>query len=73
MDESDEEDKRISYYENEVKVACPIDANRYVYKSIWINENNENEEGSRCDVCLGDDDNEGDEIVYCDGCNVAVH
>ena len=38
-----------------------------VYQSIWIEQN------EKCDVCLGEDDDEGDEIVMCDQCNVAVH
>ena len=45
-----------------------------IFKSIWIKENKDDDvEGTRCDICLGNDDNEGDEIVMCDGCNVAVH
>jgi hypothetical protein len=44
-----------------------------IYRSHWISENGENDDKTHCDVCLGIDDNEGDEIVMCDGCNVAVH
>jgi hypothetical protein len=45
-----------------------------VFESLWITENNENDiNDTSCDICLGNDDNEGDEIVMCDGCNVAVH
>ena len=46
--------------------------NRKVYKSVWIHKNDVNED-ARCDICLGDDDNEGDEMVFCDGCNLVVH
>lgn len=45
-----------------------------IYDSLWIHENNQDDiKGTSCDICLGYDDNEGDEIVMCDGCNVAVH
>jgi hypothetical protein len=57
---------------SEMKIQSPIQPNRMVYKSTW-NAKNNIEHDVKCDVCLDDDDGEGDEIVMCDGCNVAVH
>ncbi len=48
------------------------DSNQMIYESLWINENNDND-NIACDVCLHKDDNEDDEIVICEGCNAAVH
>lgn len=44
-----------------------------IFKSLWIEKNGENASDTACDICLGVDDLEGDEMVICDGCNVAVH
>ena len=58
---------------SESKVQCPIDYTRLIYNSIWISENAENCNQTKCDICMGDDDDEGDEMVLCDGCNVCTH
>ena len=57
---------------HEVKIPSPVQQDKMVYKSIWMEENN-TEYNVRCDICMDDDDGEGDEFVFCDGCNVAVH
>jgi NuA3 HAT complex component NTO1 len=36
-------------------------------------DKNDNNDTIVCDVCLGDDDAEGDEIIICELCNVATH
>ena len=73
--EEDEEDEQEMLMKEE-RVQSPIDgSNQMIYKSLWISENDESivNEGTACDVCLSHDDDEGDEIVMCDGCNLAVH
>lgn len=62
-----------SVVENRVK--SPIEGSQQlIFQSLWIDANDcEDVKGTSCDICLGNDDNEGDEIVMCDGCNVAVH
>ena len=57
---------------SEHKIPSPVQPNKMVYKILWMTENDDDKEG-KCDICQDDDDNEGDEIVICDGCNVAVH
>lgn len=47
-----------------------IDENRFDPIKIFENEKNEN---IICDVCLDDDDEEGNEILICENCLVAVH
>ena len=42
------------------------------YEKIRIDQN-KNEDDIVCDVCLDDDDDEGNEIVICDLCLGAVH
>lgn len=42
------------------------------YELIRIDQNKEND-AIMCDVCLGEDDEEGDEIVVCDLCWAGVH
>ena len=55
-------------------VPSPIEgSDRQIYKSLWIEENNEGDHKTLCDVCMDADDSEDDEMVMCDGCNVAVH
>ena len=67
------ENKDFMNFKLEQKVECPMDENRMIYKSIWISENDENDFSTKCDICMGDDDDEGDEMVLCDGCNVCTH
>lgn len=43
-----------------------------VFLSIW-NKDNEIDENIKCDVCLGDEEEDYDKIVICDGCNNGVH
>ena len=38
-----------------------------------VSKQNEREDQIVCDVCLDDDDSEGDEIVICDFCLAGVH
>ena len=71
-DSDDDNNKNDDCGPNEIKVVCPLDTTRLIYKSVWIDKNDINED-ARCDICLGDDDNEGDEMVFCDGCNVVAH
>ena len=42
------------------------------YEAIRLEQNESNDE-IICDICLDDDDEEGDEIVICENCLVAVH
>ena len=65
-------DAQMSDDDTNQKITCPINSKLQVYKAIWIMENNL-DKNVKCDVCMDDDDNEGDEIVICDGCNMAVH
>ena len=53
------------------KVNDEIDPND-PYEKIRIDQNKNNDD-IVCDVCLDDDDDEGNEIVICDNCLVAVH
>ena len=70
MTNSDDETPALAA--NEEKMPSPVQPDKLVYKCLWMHENDDDKNGY-CDVCLDDDDNEGDEIVICDGCNVAVH
>ena len=57
-------------------VKCPISGTSLgeIFESIWVEKNNEADSNKViCDVCQDPDDSEGDELVMCDGCNVAVH
>ena len=42
------------------------------YALIRIDQNDNNDDVV-CDICLDDDDEEGDEIVICELCLVATH
>ena len=56
-----QEDSDEVNYATEQRVQSPIPGSKQmVYQSIWIEQN------EKCDVCLGEDDDEGDEIVMCD-------
>ena len=41
-------------------------------EEVWMREN-ENEETALCDVCLEKDYTEGNELVFCVVCRLAVH
>lgn len=43
------------------------------YFEIKMHENEQNQDAIICDICLLDDDFEGDEIVICDLCSGATH
>ena len=43
------------------------------YEAIILSQNVESEENMMCDVCQDEDDYEGDELVICELCCVAVH
>lgn len=32
-----------------------------------------NEEDAACDICRGEDSEDGDDLLFCDGCNLCVH
>lgn len=74
-EDMEEEEDEESLLMKEERVPSPIEGSlQMIYKSLWISENDHNNVNSgACDVCLSHDDDEGDELVMCDGCNLAVH
>ena len=52
-----------------------VQNNTEAYKKLIYITKNDNDADIMCDVCLDDffDEDEQDDLVMCDGCNVAVH
>lgn len=55
-----------------VPIAAPVQLTD-PWDLIKTHENDQNEDLIKCDICLEDDDAEGDEIVICELCFAAAH
>ena len=44
-----------------------------IFESIWIKENDADDDNTKCDICLGISDEDNDRLVFCDGCNICTH
>lgn len=53
------------------KLSASQDLLQKLKRKLWTHENDS--DTYKCDVCLTQEEQDSDQIVFCDACNVGVH